>query len=96
LGVEAIVLSTVDLNFLLQISKPLLLALSALEGSDPMIMLVLKWDTDGIDLPISLEEVLSLLFVSHLLSVGIILVFAHVWFLLRLRFHFHGTSVIAL
>jgi hypothetical protein len=95
LGVEIVILSTVDLDFLLQIGKPLLLALSALESGDTTIMLVLKRNTRVIDLPISFEEVLSLLFVSHLLSIRIILVFAHVWFFLRLRFHLHGTSVIA-
>jgi hypothetical protein len=82
LGVEAVILSTVDLDFLLQIGKPLLLALSAFESGNPTIMSVLKWNIEHINLPISLEEVLSLLFISHLLAVCVILVFAHVWFLL--------------
>ena len=79
LGVESIILTGEYLDLVLQVGKPLLLALSALQCGDPDVMLGFKLSSDGESgLPISLEKVLSLLLISHLLAIGIVLVFAHI------------------
>jgi len=51
---QRVVLSTKDLDFLLEVSQPLLLALTTFQGSDS----------------VSFKEVLALLFIGHLLVVG--------------------------
>jgi hypothetical protein len=69
---QCVVLGTKDLDFLLKVGQPLLLALTTLEGSNSVFSC--QQDSCHASLPgyvpVPFEEVLALLFVGHLLVVG--------------------------